>query len=235
MEGNFDLMSFLHKKEKILRVAHRGFHPENKIIGFRQAVENGCDMIECDLRLSADNHPVVIHDKTINRTTNGVGCVSKLKVRELQFYGIPSLDDLMIWLQQHPDLLCAFEIKDIGSKNILLLNKTLQLIQQYNMSNRSVIISFNQMVVSTSKMLCPHLCTGLIVCNTIFRNPIEIAKKIKADMLWVHYMLLPKVITLNECNLPLFVWTINSRKSIIGVDKNVAGIVSDDIKSLFQQ
>jgi glycerophosphoryl diester phosphodiesterase len=229
------LLYAIKTKDRILRVAHRGFHPENKLEGFRQAVENGCDMIECDLRLSADNHPVIIHDKTINRTTNGNGYVSKLKLRDLQFYGIPSLEELIIWLQQHPSLYCAFEIKDIGPNSIVLLSKTLSLIKQYNILSRSIVISFNHKIVSTSKVLCPNVCTGLVLYETLLRNPFDIAQKVQADVLWVNYMFLSKCISCNTINMPVFVWTVNTRKHLQGLDASVVGVVSDDLKTLYNQ
>ena len=225
--------AILQEREKIWRVAHRGFHPENKLAGFQQAIANGCDMIECDLRLTADNHPVVIHDKTINRTTNGCGFVSKMKLHEMHFYGVPSLEDLIIWLQQYPNIYCAFEIKDVGLKNIVLLNKTLALIQKYKFDSKSIIISFNQKVVFTSKVLCPHICTGIIINNKFSRNPCDIANKLNADVLWINYMLLQKVLPCNKNEIPIFLWTVNHRKHINGLDKNVIGIVSDDLNKLF--
>lgn len=233
MNDTDTLLSALQAKNKIWRVAHRGFHPENKLIGFRQAIENGCDMIECDLRLTADNHPVVIHDKTINRTTNGRGFVSKMKLHEIQFYGVPSLEDLIMFMQQYPQVCCAFEIKDIGQKNIILLNKTLGLIDKYKFHHKSIIISFNQKVVSTSKMMFPNICTGIILNSTFLRNPCDIAKQLNADVLWINYMFLRKVVSCNKYGLPIFIWTVNDKKHIMGLDKNVTGVVSDDLKSLY--
>lgn len=232
---NSSLLSVIKNKDRILRVAHRGFHPENNLLGFKKAVENGCDMIECDLRLSADNHPVVIHDKTINRTTNGKGHVSKLKLCDLNFYGINSLEELIIWLQENPSLYCAFEIKDIGSKNIILLNKTLSLIKQFSILSRSIVISFNHKVVSKCKVLCPDVCTGLIVQQTLLQNPFNIAKNLQADVLWVHYMFLSKCISHNATNMPIFVWTVNNNKHLQCLDSSVVGVVSDDLKTLYNQ
>lgn len=229
------LLSAIKNKDKILRVAHRGFHHENKLIGFQHAVENGCDMIECDIRLSADNHPVVIHDKTINRTTSGNGYVSKLKLCDLQFYGIPSLEELIIWLQQHPSLYCAFEIKDIGSKNIILLSKTISLMKQYSIVHRSMVISFNHKVVSTSKVLCPNVCTGLVLQQTWLQNPFHIAQKVQADTLWVNHMFLSKCISYNTINMPVFVWTVNNNKHLQSLDNTVVGVVSDDLKTLYNK
>ena len=63
-------------KFPILVVAHRGFSgaaPENTLIAFRKGIEIGSDMIELDVHLSRDGEIVVIHDETLERTTNGKG------------------------------------------------------------------------------------------------------------------------------------------------------------------
>ena len=61
-------------KYPALVIAHRGFSsqaPENTLVAFRKAVELGCDMIELDIQFSKDKEVVVIHDDTLERTTNG--------------------------------------------------------------------------------------------------------------------------------------------------------------------
>ncbi len=70
-----------------LVIAHRGASadaPENTIAAFELALEQGADGIELDVHLSADEHPVVIHDFTLERTTDGAGPVSGHSVRELK-------------------------------------------------------------------------------------------------------------------------------------------------------
>lgn len=67
--------------------AHRGASiefPENTLAAFRRAVELGVEGMELDVHLSADGHPVVIHDETVDRTTNGSGAVANLTLAELQ-------------------------------------------------------------------------------------------------------------------------------------------------------
>ena len=68
-------------------IGHRGnraYAPENTIESFAQAVALGADAIEFDVRLSADGIPVVHHDPTLVRTTDGIGEVSRLKLSELR-------------------------------------------------------------------------------------------------------------------------------------------------------
>src|SRR5262245_19840849 len=68
-------------------IAHRGdsaHFPENTIPSFDRAVELGADAIEFDLRVSRDGEVVIIHDPTVDRTTNGTGPVSSLTLAELR-------------------------------------------------------------------------------------------------------------------------------------------------------
>ena len=70
-----------------LVIAHRGASaaaPENTIAAFERALADGADAIELDVHLSRDDHPVVIHDGTLERTTNGSGPVRGLTMRELK-------------------------------------------------------------------------------------------------------------------------------------------------------
>jgi glycerophosphoryl diester phosphodiesterase len=103
--------------------AHRGAmgsHPENTIVAFREAVKAGAHMIEFDVRLTKDKKLVVLHDATVDRTTNGSGEVSGLTLEELKQLdagswkspdfegeGIPTLHETLsvmprnIWLNIH--------------------------------------------------------------------------------------------------------------------------------------
>ena len=97
--------------ESFMNIAHRGFsgrYPENTLASFRAAVELGCGWMELDVRRTADGAIVVIHDKTVDRTTNGTGDVSAMTWDELrsldagswkgaEFAGerIPSLEEVL--------------------------------------------------------------------------------------------------------------------------------------------
>jgi glycerophosphoryl diester phosphodiesterase len=68
-------------------VAHRGasgLAPENTLAAFRLAVEQGAPCVECDVHLTADGVPIVIHDATVDRTTNGSGAVSAMRFEDLR-------------------------------------------------------------------------------------------------------------------------------------------------------
>lgn len=74
-------------KNKFLVVAHRGasaYEPENTLRAIRRAIEIGADVVEIDVRLTKDGYPVVIHDETVDRTTNGSGLVNEFSLDELR-------------------------------------------------------------------------------------------------------------------------------------------------------
>lgn len=72
----------------VVLVAHRGGivldYPENTLAAFRRAIESGVDVIELDLRSTKDGQIVVLHDHTVNRTTNGRGAVAAMSLTELR-------------------------------------------------------------------------------------------------------------------------------------------------------
>ena len=113
-------------------VAHRGdsrFCPENTMSAFRSAMEKGAEMIECDIHLSRDRILVVIHDSSLDRTTNGSGNIVERDFKELsqldcgnwfsdQFSGetLPKLEQLLE--EASGKILLNLEIK--SNTNILL-------------------------------------------------------------------------------------------------------------------
>ena len=71
-------------------IAHRGdkaYAPENTLSAFRQAADKGADAIEFDVKLSADGQVIVLHDQTVDRTTNGTGNVAKLPLGSITRIG----------------------------------------------------------------------------------------------------------------------------------------------------
>jgi glycerophosphoryl diester phosphodiesterase len=79
--------------ERVLRpsgpevIAHRGSSaekPEHTLSAYLRAIEEGADALECDVRLTADNHLVCVHDRRVNRTSNGRGLVSTLELAHLE-------------------------------------------------------------------------------------------------------------------------------------------------------
>ena len=70
-----------------MNIAHRGFssqYPENTLLAFQKALDIGVPHMEFDLQITADNHLIIMHDRTIDRTTNGSGTVSDLTLAQIK-------------------------------------------------------------------------------------------------------------------------------------------------------
>ena len=102
-----------------LVIAHRGSslaEPEHTLRAYVRAIEEGADALECDVRLTADSHLVCVHDRRVNRTSNGHGIVSTLELAELE--GL----DWGSWKQDHPGDL---ELPDRDRNRLLTLRNLL--------------------------------------------------------------------------------------------------------------
>src|SRR5262245_7243111 len=92
-------------------IAHRGgskLNPENTMAAFDHAVALGVDGLECDVHLSRDGEPVVIHDPTLDRTTDQKGPVNAFTAEELGRAAVPRLSTL---LGRHAHLPVVVELK----------------------------------------------------------------------------------------------------------------------------
>ncbi|MGH3462774.1 MAG: glycerophosphodiester phosphodiesterase [Kribbellaceae bacterium] len=107
-------------------VAHRGASdttPEHTLAAYRQAIEAGTDGLECDVRLTADGHLVCVHDRRIERTSNGRGVLSTMKLHEL--------DDLDwgSWKNPWADLDEEAETPDADVLSVLTLERLLEMVR----------------------------------------------------------------------------------------------------------
>lgn len=133
-----------------LIIAHRGASsdaPENTISAFALAVEQAADGVEFDVQLSADGVPVVIHDSTVNRTTDGQGAVSKLSIDQLQELDggdgrpIPTLDQ--VFETFGPTILYNVELKCGLWPNRNLAAAVAERIEGHNLEEHVLVSSFN--------------------------------------------------------------------------------------------
>lgn len=107
-------------------IGHRGaadLAVENTLESFRAAIEAGCDRAELDVRLTADNQAVVMHDKTIDRTTNGTGLVRTYTLAELRAFRchngepVPTLQEVIDVCRGKVAL--QIEIKEAGTPAVV--------------------------------------------------------------------------------------------------------------------
>ncbi len=149
------------KEGKTLIFGHRGASadaPMNTIPAFDLAAEQGADGIELDVQISADDQLVVIHDKTVDATTNGTGLVKAQTLGDLQaldaggwksdtYAGtmIPTLDDVFEAVGQR--LFINVEIKTTTWRKTGIEALVAACIQRHNMSKRVIVSSFNPLAL----------------------------------------------------------------------------------------
>ncbi len=179
-----------------LILAHRGASaraPENTLAAFRLARELGADGIELDVQLTRDKVPVVIHDDTIDRTTDGHGTVTAMTIGEItrldagswkgqEFRGepIPTLaqvfEGLMDWLKpigRTRPALINVELKTERVNTEGLEREVLNVISRYGVEDRILLSSFNPLSLYRAKKINPRIPRGLLYDNSLpiyFRN-----------------------------------------------------------------
>ena len=115
--------------QNIYVAAHRGWsshYPEKTLPAFEKALELGVDQLELDLHMTKDGHLVLIHDHTLDRTTNGTGLVQDHTLEQLKqldagswkdsrFAGlqIPTFTEFMELVKDHPTITLDVELKDV--------------------------------------------------------------------------------------------------------------------------
>jgi glycerophosphoryl diester phosphodiesterase len=159
-----------------LVLAHRGASydtPENTLAAFRRAREMGADGVELDTLLSRDGVPVVIHNMTLEETTNGVGAVADLDLAmlktldagshfDVQFKGeqIPTLDEALEALG--PDMIVNVELKTFSWRGDGLEQAALNAIRRQKAANRAIVSSFNPFALRRFRALAPDIPIGYL-------------------------------------------------------------------------
>ncbi len=134
--------------------AHRGnfvTYPENSLSAYRSALENGADCIETDVYLTKDGEVVILHDGTLDRTSNGTGNVANLTLAEIQKFKLKNTngtlsDETFPTFRELLELCKGKDIKilcEIKSGEANLTKKTSDLIKEFKMEKQVVYISFN--------------------------------------------------------------------------------------------
>jgi glycerophosphoryl diester phosphodiesterase len=112
-------------------VAHRGASedaPEHTLAAYKKAIEDGADALECDVRLTADGHLVCVHDRRVNRTSNGRGAVSALELADLAALDFGSWKTREAWRGRDEEPDWEHRPEDREETSVLTLERLLELV-----------------------------------------------------------------------------------------------------------
>ncbi|MHB1295877.1 MAG: glycerophosphodiester phosphodiesterase [Anaerolineae bacterium] len=232
--------------ERPLVIAHRGARdvaPENTLAAFHAAITADADGIELDVTRCASGEIVVIHDDTVDRTTNGSGRVDQLAfgtLRELdagawfgeRFAGerIPTLEEALGLAGRR--LLVNVEIKGTSLRGDGLEREVAAMVRAHGMAERVIISSFNPAALWRMRRAAPELTCGLLFSRDLpfflshaWARPLVAARALhpEYDMVDAAY-----VQQAHRRGLRINVWTVNEKADLarmlrLGVD----GIITD--------
>lgn len=218
------------------RVGHRGacgYAPENTLASVRKALEIGVHGFEFDIQLSADGVPMVIHDETLERTTNGAGAVRDFTLKELQGLDagngekIPSLMDIINLVDKRCRLF--IELKDENSA------KPVVDILDYSVKNlgwsyeQFFVCSFNHLQIAETRALTPEIHTlALFVGIPVSLSLVAAEAGAWAISTAIDHTNQALVDDAHKRGLKSLVWTANTPAQIARAKSlKVDGIISD--------
>ena len=220
----------------MLKIGHRGangYEPENTFVSFQKALDMQVDGIELDVHLSADGEIIVIHDETIDRTTNGNGFVNALSLRELKAFRIDGKNQIPT-LKEVFDLVNQDCFINVELKSYEATEKVVSLIEKYVTKkgwkyDRFLISSFDWNALQQVAFLNDKIPIGVLT-ETDLDLALAFAKFIQAKSIHPHFHLLTEENTakMQEKGLQVFPWTINELEDIQKIKTfNVNGIITD--------
>jgi len=174
---------FSQEAERLV-VAHRGdsaHEAENTIPAFESAISAGADVVEFDVRMTADDVAVVMHDPDVSRTTDGAGLVRDLHLVEIKRLRIrsadggetevPTLEEALACLSGR--VAVDVEIKNIpgepdfdGSRE-LAVEATLRGLETVGFAGLALLSSFNPLSIARARELSPDVPTGLLTTEDV--------------------------------------------------------------------
>lgn len=212
------------------RIGHRGakgHEPENTIISFQKAIDLNVDGIELDVHLSSDGQIMVIHDETIDRTSNRKGFVKNFTSSQLKKLEIPTLTEVLHLVSR--SCFVNIELKGIGTAKPVVELISHYILEKNWKDTDFLVSSFDWKMLEEVQLLNTKIRIGVLTEGSVDKA-LVFAKKIKAHSIHPDYRLLTKenVALMQENGFEVYPWTLNSFEDIQTIKSfHVNGIISD--------
>jgi glycerophosphoryl diester phosphodiesterase len=255
------MLNLWPRQSPCLVIGHRGamgYAPENTFVSFSEALRRGCDLLEMDVQLSADGEVVVMHDTSVDRTTDGAGFVRDLPWKKIKSFDagawydpdyagqfVPSLVEVIERFRnkktskgQWIDFI--IELKTVRGSGGSLADAVVALLQRENFSDRSCIISFDAVALQEVRAAHKALPTGLLFSEESEEGRIAQAKRIGAQAIFPRktWITARGVTAAHKAGLTVAAWTANTKNEMkrmmtCGVDA-IATNFPDRLRSLME-
>ena len=209
-------------------VAHRGFSavaPENTLVAIRQAIEAGASGCEFDVYAAKDGPVVLMHDATVDRTTNGSGKTTELTVAELRRLDAGSWKDRRYAGEPVPTLEEALKaLKGSGCQAVIeikmegISKRVVETVRAAGMLDQTTVIAFSATVVKEVRALEPRLPCAWLSSEKLKGSPMQRAdwiasraKQCNTNMVDLNYTMLSAELLaeLKKRGLIVWTWTVN--------------------------
>lgn len=230
----------------IRAINHRGYNtiaPENTLSAYRISKRMGFDYVECDVQFTSDGMPVILHDGTVDRTSNGTGRIAEMTFEEARaldfgswysdtFTGekIPTFEEF-IALCKHLGLHPYIELKEGTETQIKSL---VDVVKRYGMKGKVTWISFYANYLGYIKAVDPKARLGYVVgavnastITTIERTLQSGHNEVFVDCAYGGATEAAQLCA--DADIPLEVWTINDKTALLNLDAYVSGFTSDNL------
>jgi len=228
---------------------HSGIAPENTLAAFKEAAAGGF-WVELDVALCKSGEIIVIHDDTVDRTTNGSGAVADLTLAELVALDagswfdapynketLPTLDEAFATIPMSSVILVELKTDD---DKVALPQAVAKAIATAGRQDRVMVISFDPFMLEQLKLAAPDILRGQLVGDystsdlawyekRALRN-LAMTDKVQQDaVLFQHDLLNPTLVgRLKGLGYPVFAWTVNEPADIARMkDLGIDGIISN--------
>ena len=235
-------------------VGHRGWsavYPENTLLAAKMAAQAGADGSEFDVYACRDGFVVLMHDKTLQRTTNGTGEITSKTLAELRELdagswkdprfageGVPTLDEALRALQGS-GCIPVIEIKMPG-----ISERVIQAVRELDMLDEVAVIAFNGEVVREIRTLEPRIPCAWLASEKLTSSVAERAdwivaqaKSYQTDMVDLNYNMLSRelIAELKRRGLKVWCWTVNDPAVMEALLRwGVDSITTDQVDVLVQ-
>lgn len=214
----------------------RGYEPENTLRSIRRAIQLGCHIVEVDVRMTRDGHLVLMHDETVDRTTDGTGRLRDMTLAEVRRLDaglgerVPLLSEALELARSH-GVEVIVEVKEPDT-----VNKVVDVVRECGVVDKVIVASFHHPVVKEAVEAEPGLRGGVIfMCEPV--DPAYVARSAGASVLIANYRYVTSrmVRLAHEAGLEVYVWTVNTaREARLLAGLGVDGIASDKPDVVFK-
>ncbi len=234
-------------------IAHRGANrvaPQNTMDAFKNAIKFKADGFETDVHMTSDGVPVICHNYTVDKTSDGKGEISKNTLEQLKrldfgayfhhsFKGtkIPTLDEFLSLSKKANIKVLNIEIKSPLNKDYTIADKIIEAVKSFELFDELIISSFDPDLLVYIKDIDENCKTGYlyspersITYKQVLGHEVDFAKSIGADALHPHRILVKKSLVdeAHANGIMVNPWTVNSEKDIKKlVGYGVDGIITD--------